>query len=1686
MKRFLLSGQLPVLARIMAILAATTGLSLHAASPYAGFYVGYVYSSISGTITVPESPIGAAGFTVDNDGNITGNLTGVVDGSGNITWNANDGGFTTGTISGGVLASTTSQNNNGAISTFRIAANTTAGGFGGGGTVAHSLVWKRPSPSGAVMRGVTYGNNQFVAVGPAGSVAVSGNGTNWVAVNAVTTSQLNAVAYGNGVYVAVGDGATAISSTDGLTWTARSIGGIQNFVGVAYGNGTFVAVNLVNAVYTSTDGISWSAIASPPTGISFWNNLKYVGNMFVLVGATSTSGSIATSSDGTNWNAVKTLPSTGGIMDVTYGNSKWVGVNTTRYFSFTAADASDATSGTFSGLSDSVGFVNGVFVSDGRYYSTDGVTWKREGYPNIDINDMVTENGLLVAVGGAMTTTTDGKLWATHTKVLPLADVNNVGVNAVATGQYYDDITFFDGGGATRYARIGLNGSIEERTNTSLPYTNAVSPTTEHLRDALGASSIAIIVGNNGTILRFGGSVNAWTNVTSGTTGQLNSIDKGGSVYVIVGNGGVIRRSVNAGQTWSSISSGTGNNLNRVHYNANNGYFVAVGDNGTILKSNDGSSWSSLTSGTTRKLVGIGSRSSGNVNLVAVAEDSTVLVSENHGTTWRAITVNAPYAITWADGTTARGAGGFQMTTSDGTNWVYSLPQIGGLTGVAHGNGRVIINANSYRLASTDLENWTAVPVTYSHNGIAFGNGILVSVGTGLSPGGLGFVATSADGTKWIDRTTPTALLLNAVAYGQGKFAAVGSSGTILSSTDGVTWVNRTISGTQELRGIAYGNGTFVAVGASGVSRYSTDGETWTAGSPGGSLNAIAFGNGLFVAVGDSGAIRTSANGVNWTSRSASPSTTRSLRGIRYAGDRFVAVGDQDGSGNGAVVVHSTDGVNWTKEVSNIAVALQAASAGNGTFVAVGSGTLVSAPYQDTTSPNITGQPTPASQTVNAGVTVTYTATVVGSGLQYRWLKDGTPLADGPGISGAATATLQLTGVDALDAGVYQLSVWNDSGSALTQSLTLNVNGPPIITVHPVSVTTSNTMTTNFTVTAVGPGTLTYQWRKNGQPLSDGGHYSGTTTSKLIISSAAGADEATYDVIVSNAFGGSAPSDGATLTVNRPPTITQPPVAINITQGQTISLSVQVDGSPTLTYQWKRNGSNVTDGGRVSGATSPSLTITSATVADAGSYTVSVTNSFAPGVTSVSVFVSVLGPGALRPDFTFNGGGTTWDIVPTLDGKYAVGGDVSYFSGVTWSRLLKMDSNGVVVTTFATTNSTRIANSTIRTVAEQPDGQLVVGGGFWQWGGNGTYAYTVRLNADGVLDTTYIPAPAWTVQTIIPVANNKVLSARTGFGFATSWVSRYNSDGTKDNTFTEIVNSNRQLNNMALQSDGTIWMAGLFGLKKANADGTSPTSVTTYSPFPEMAWVHVGPNDKIYYSDNNGQYFGRLNADGSRDTSFNVTINGHVTDMGFLANGKLVIVGDFQTVNSVTSAYIAVLDDTGTLMNSFISPYTWAAGGTLYTIEMLGDGSALVGGNVQMTLPTNQKSVQRIQIEDPPAAGVSYSSWLTGKGLTTGVNDGLQDDPDGDGFANVVEYLFATDPNQGSSKPVFNLQTVTVSNQSYRSVNFTRLKDATDGAITVDASVNLNFSPLLGTDITVQDLGNGTERVTVRLTDPIT
>jgi hypothetical protein len=68
------------------------------------------------------------------------------------------------------------------------------------------------------------------------------------------------------------------------------------------------------------------------------------------------------------------------------------------------------------------------------------------------------------------------------------------------------------------------------------------------------------------------------------------------------------------------------------------------------------------------------------------------------------------------------------------------------------------------------------------------------------------------------------------------------------------------------------------------------------------------------------------------------------------------------------------------------------------------------------------------------------------------------------------------------------------------------------------------------------------------------------------------------------------------------PVITQQPVSVDICPGANTSFSVSNTAAGSSTYQWFRNGSALTNGGAISGATTASLTVTGATTADTGIY----------------------------------------------------------------------------------------------------------------------------------------------------------------------------------------------------------------------------------------------------------------------------------------------------------------------------------------------------------------------------------------------------------------------------------------------------------------------------------------------------
>jgi hypothetical protein len=267
-------------------------------------------------------------------------------------------------------------------------------------------------------------------------------------------------------------------------------------------------------------------------------------------------------------------------------------------------------------------------------------------------------------------------------------------------------------------------------------------------------------------------------------------------------------------------------------------------------------------------------------------------------------------------------------------------------------------------------------------------------------------------------------------------------------------------------------------------------------------------------------------------------------------------------------------------------------------------------------APTITTQP--VSQTVAPGAAATFTVVATGSPAPtYQWSKGSTA------ISGATSATYTIPSAQTTDAGTYSVAVTNSAGTLTSSGATLTVssgNVAPTISTQPANVTVTVGSPATFTVVATGTPAPTYQWSKGSSVIS------GATSATYTIPTAATGDAGSYLVTVTNSAG-SVTSSAATLTVNPSgggnvaPAISTQPSSTAVAVGASATFTVVATGTPAPTYQWNKGTT------AIGGATSATYTIPAAAIGDAGSYTVTVTNT-AGSITSTAATLTVNAIGA--------------------------------------------------------------------------------------------------------------------------------------------------------------------------------------------------------------------------------------------------------------------------------------------------------------------------------------------------------------------------------------------------------------------------------------------------------------------------
>jgi hypothetical protein len=246
----------------------------------------------------------------------------------------------------------------------------------------------------------------------------------------------------------------------------------------------------------------------------------------------------------------------------------------------------------------------------------------------------------------------------------------------------------------------------------------------------------------------------------------------------------------------------------------------------------------------------------------------------------------------------------------------------------------------------------------------------------------------------------------------------------------------------------------------------------------------------------------------------------------------------------------------------------------------------------------------PQSVSLLAGQTARFSVGVSGTApFTYQWYKGANE------IVGATNDSLSVADVGPGAVGAYTVKVTNAVGNVTSTAANLALVASPGITVQPAGGRFAVGAALVLTPTYTGTAPLSYQWYKDGASLV------GKTTATLTLTPLALASDGVYSVTVSNAYG-SVDSAGAVVQVFGLPVILEQPVGVSVLVGQPFSLRVRTAVGAPETYQWFKGTTAIT------GATGSDYAVATAQGADAGSYTVKVTN-FAGTVQSTVAVVAV-------------------------------------------------------------------------------------------------------------------------------------------------------------------------------------------------------------------------------------------------------------------------------------------------------------------------------------------------------------------------------------------------------------------------------------------------------------------------------
>lgn len=332
------------------------------------------------------------------------------------------------------------------------------------------------------------------------------------------------------------------------------------------------------------------------------------------------------------------------------------------------------------------------------------------------------------------------------------------------------------------------------------------------------------------------------------------------------------------------------------------------------------------------------------------------------------------------------------------------------------------------------------------------------------------------------------------------------------------------------------------------------------------------------------------------------------------------------------------------------------------------------------------------------------------------------------------------------------------------------------------------------------------------------------------------------------------------------------------------------------------------------------------------------------------------------------------------DGKILAGGVFDNIGGLARSRIARLDPFTGLADSF---NPSANAGGNIDSIAVQSDGKIVVGGAFTNFTPNGgpslARSNIARLEADGRLDRTLVAPVTGSFVTGIAIQPDGEILMGGGFssilGIPRSCIARLNTDGTTDTGFDP--DANNSVLAIAVQPDSKILLGGAFSTLAVTTRyhlgrvfGVTGVPDTLFgTPIPSIGSVTalaIPGDGRILVGGSFTNIYGvarnriaRLNSTNGVADAFNPNANGDVNSIAVQPDGSILAGGDFNGFTSIGGQSrngIARLDAT----TGLAEPFDPNANNGVYAVAAQPDGKILLGGAFTSIQGTPRNRIARL------------------------------------------------------------------------------------------------------------------------------